>query len=132
MPIRDTASGGEISRLMLVVKAIIANRMRLPAIIFDEIDTGVSGDIASRMGDLMKEIAEHIQVIAITHLPQVAARGDSHHKVYKQDNDTSTNTHIITLDDDQRLDELALMLSGDSSNAAARETAKSLIENGRK
>lgn len=129
MPVKDTASGGEISRLMLVVKSIIARYMQLPSIIFDEIDTGVSGDIANRMGRLMKEISSHIQVVAITHLPQIAALGDVHHKVYKQDSETATNTHIVTLDPQRRIAELALMLSGDENNIDARRTAQTLVDN---
>lgn len=127
LPVRDTASGGEISRLMLVIKTIVGRKMQLPTIIFDEIDTGVSGDIASRIGMMMSRIAENIQVITITHLPQVAARGTSHYKVYKEDNETSTETKLRRLDETGRVDELALMLSGDSSNAAARETARVLL-----
>ena len=127
LPVRDTASGGEISRLMLVIKTIVGRKMQLPTIIFDEIDTGVSGDIASRIGVMMSRIAENIQVITITHLPQVAARGTSHYKVYKEDNDTSTETKLRRLDESGRIDEIALMLSGDSSNAAARETARVLL-----
>ena len=124
---RDTASGGEISRLMLVIKTIVGRKMQLPTIIFDEIDTGVSGDIASRIGMMMSRIAENIQVITITHLPQVAARGTSHYKVYKEDNETSTETKLRRLDEAARVDEIALMLSGDSTNAAARETARVLL-----
>lgn len=127
MPVKDTASGGEISRLMLSVKAILADKMNLPSIIFDEIDTGVSGDVADRMGRLMQQIAGAIQVIAITHLPQIAAKGTSHFKVYKEDTDTSTHTRVVTLSEEARVDELALMLSGDPHNEAARMTAKSLI-----
>ncbi len=127
LPVRDTASGGEISRLMLVIKTIVGRKMQLPTIIFDEIDTGVSGDIASRIGVMMSRIAENIQVITITHLPQVAARGTSHYKVYKEDNDTSTETKLRRLDESGRIDEIAMMLSGDSSNAAARETARVLL-----
>lgn len=127
LPVRDTASGGEISRLMLVIKTIVGRKMQLPTIIFDEIDTGVSGDIASRIGMMMSRIAENIQVITITHLPQVAARGTSHYKVYKEDNETSTETKLRRLDEAGRVDEIALMLSGDSTNAAARETARVLL-----
>ena len=103
MPVGATASGGEISRLMLCVKSLIATRMQLPSIIFDEIDTGVSGDVANRMGNLMKDISSNIQVIAITHLPQVAAKGTHHYKVYKEDDDTSTHTRISMLDDEQHV-----------------------------
>ena len=127
LPVRDTASGGEISRLMLVIKTIVGRKMQLPTIIFDEIDTGVSGDVASRIGVMMSRIAENIQVITITHLPQVAARGTSHYKVYKEDNETSTETKLCRLDEAGRVDEIALMLSGDSTNAAARETARVLL-----
>ncbi|MDY6413278.1 MAG: DNA repair protein RecN, partial [Bacteroidales bacterium] len=92
MPVKDTASGGEISRLMLCIKSVIARSMNLPTIIFDEVDTGVSGEIANRIGDMMGDIARHIQVIAITHLPQVAAHGTSHLRVFKTDTATSTTT----------------------------------------
>lgn len=127
MPVKDTASGGEISRLMLSVKAILADKMNLPSIIFDEVDTGVSGDVALRMGHMMQTISKNIQVIAITHLPQVAARGVAHFKVYKQDSDEATHTLVERLSDSQRIDELALMLSGDSGNQGARDTARSLL-----
>lgn len=127
MPVKDTASGGEISRLMLSIKALIAQHIQLPSIIFDEVDTGVSGDVASRMGSMMKDISKRIQVIAITHLPPVASKGDVHFKVYKEDTDTATITRVRLLTDDERVGELALMLSGDSGNEAARSTAASLL-----
>lgn len=127
MPIGNTASGGEISRLMLSIKAIIADKMQLPSIIFDEVDTGVSGDIANSMGEMMQSIARNIQVISITHLPQVAAKGDNHYKVYKEDNETSTLTRIKELSIEERVDELALMLSGSTTNNAARANARSLL-----
>lgn len=129
MPIGSTASGGEISRLMLAVKSIVADRMELPTVIFDEIDTGVSGDVANRMGALMRRISENIQVLAITHLPQVAALGDSHYKVYKHDAADSTLTNIVRLDDAGRKEEIAVMLSGESVDAAARQNAESLLKN---
>lgn len=122
------ASGGEISRLMLSIKSIIASRMDLPSIIFDEIDTGVSGDVAHRMGDMMRRISGSLQVIAITHLPAVAAKGAYHYKVYKLDDDISTHTHIRQLTDDERVAELALMLSGDSGDEAALANARSLLD----
>lgn len=128
MPVRDTASGGEISRLMLSVKALVADRMQLPSIIFDEVDTGVSGDVAGRMGQLMRDISRRIQVIAITHLPPVASKGNVHFKVFKEDSDTATNTRVRRLTDEERVDELALMLSGDATNKAARATAKGMLE----
>jgi DNA repair protein RecN (Recombination protein N) len=127
MPVRDTASGGEISRLMLSIKAIVASKMMLPSIIFDEVDTGVSGDVANRMGLMMKEIADNIQVIAITHLPQVAAKGNAHYKVYKEDDEHSTLTRVKRLNDAQRIDELALMVSGSAVDDAARAAAISLL-----
>lgn len=127
MPVKDTASGGEISRLMLTVKAIVADKIQLPSIIFDEIDTGVSGDVANRMGEMMKDISQRIQVIAITHLPQVASKGDAHYKVFKEDSELRTHTYVKPLDIEGRISELALMLSGDSANAAARATAQSLL-----
>ena len=127
MPVEATASGGEISRLMLCIKSIIAKSMKLPTIIFDEVDTGVSGDIANRMGDLMKEISSNIQVITITHLPQVAAKGDSHFKVYKQDTDVSTHTSVRRLDSNERIMEVAAMLSGDKVSEAAINNAKILL-----
>ena len=127
MPVETTASGGEISRLMLCIKSIIAKSMKLPTIIFDEVDTGVSGDIANRMGDLMKEISRNIQVITITHLPQVAAKGDNHFKVYKQDTADSTHTSVRQLDEGERVMEIAAMLSGDSVSEAAIDNAKILL-----
>lgn len=127
MPVKDTASGGEISRLMLSIKALVAEHVQLPSIIFDEVDTGVSGDVANRMGKLMKDISRRIQVIVITHLPPVAAKGDVHFKVFKEDTETTTNTKVRKLSEEERIEELALMLSGDKNNEAARNTARSLI-----
>lgn len=127
MPVGNTASGGEISRLMLSIKSIVADKMQLPSIIFDEVDTGVSGDVANRMGEMMHEISRNIQVMAITHLPQVAAQGNAHYKVFKEDTDTSTVTRVRELTDDERVDELAVMLSGSAVNYAARANARSLL-----
>lgn len=127
LPVGNTASGGEISRLMLSIKAIIAEHIQLPSLILDEIDTGVSGDVATRMGELMKSIAGYSQVIVITHLPQVAAKGAHHYKVYKVDDDDATHTRIRQLSPEQRVDELALMLSGDPLNEAARANARELL-----
>ena len=128
MPVKDTASGGEISRVMLCIKAIVAQRIDLPTIIFDEVDTGVSGDIASRMGEMMGDIARNIQVIAITHLPQVASHSDNHMKVYKSDDADRTSTHVAVLDTEQHVMEIARMLSGKDVNPAAINNAKTLIE----
>lgn len=127
LPIGGTASGGEISRLMLTVKSIVADKVSLPTIIFDEIDTGVSGDVANRMGKLMQKISQNIQVLAITHLPQVAALADSHYKVFKEDNEASTLTNIIRLDKNSRIDEIAAMLSGENIDESARQNARSLL-----
>ena len=111
--VSSVASGGEIARVMLSIKAMIAGAVKLPTIVFDEIDTGVSGEIADRMADIMQEMGEQDrQVISITHLPQIAARGCAHYKVYKQDNETETNSHIRRLTDDERVEEIAHMLSG--------------------
>ena len=112
IPVGGAASGGEISRIMLSIKSIIANRIELPSIIFDEVDTGVSGDVANRMGLMMLDLAAGLQVIAITHLPQVAAKGKVHFKVFKEDDDLSTHTRMERLTPERRIDELALMLSG--------------------
>ncbi|MBR1726806.1 MAG: DNA repair protein RecN, partial [Muribaculaceae bacterium] len=131
MPVKDTASGGEISRVMLCIKAIVAQRVNLPTIILDELDTGVSGDTASRMGEMMGDIARNIQVIAITHLPQVASHGDNHLKVFKSDDNDRTNTHVTQLDHDQHIMEIARMLSGKDINQAAIDNAKALIEQNR-
>lgn len=127
MPVGGTASGGEISRLMLSIKAIIATKMQLPSIIFDEVDTGVSGDVANRMGTMMQDIARNIQVITITHLPQVAAKGNAHFKVYKEDDDEATHTRIRELSPEDRVGELAVMLSGSKVDEAARANARSLL-----
>lgn len=131
-PLARTASGGETSRLVLAIKSIMAEKMKLPTIIFDEVDTGVSGDIANRMASLMADIAGASQVITITHLPQVAAYGQRHFKVYKEDDSDSTTTHIKTLDIEGRLAEMALMVSGNPDDVSARETARRLIENAAK
>ena len=125
--VSEVASGGEISRLMLCVKALIASTKGLPTIIFDEIDTGVSGEIATQMAAIMKEMASHRQIIAITHLPQIAALGQTHYKVYKADTDKRTETHISLLSAEERVTEIASMLSGKNATEAAINTAKELL-----
>ena len=126
--ISNVASGGETARVMLSLKAMIAGAVKLPTIIFDEIDTGVSGEIADRMADIMQEMGEHNrQVISITHLPQIAARGANHYKVYKEDNDLETNSHIRHLTHEERIEELAHMLSGATLTQAALDNAKALL-----
>ena len=126
-PAGEVASGGEISRLMLGIKSLVASARTLPTIIFDEIDTGVSGDIADRMGRVMKELSNHLQVITITHLPQVAGKGNQHFRVFKADTDSQTITHIEQLTSDQRLHEIARMLSGSNITPEALANAQTLI-----
>ena len=127
--ISSVASGGEIARVMLSVKAMIAGAVNLPTIVFDEIDTGVSGEIADRMADIMQEMGDNDrQVISITHLPQIAARGRAHYKVYKEDNEVETNSHIRRLTDDERVEELAHMLSGATLTEAALNNARALLK----
>lgn len=126
-PVHETASGGEISRIMLCIKSILSKSKQLPTIVFDEIDIGVSGDIAEKMGLIMKDMSLEMQVIAITHLPQIASKGTHHFSVYKTDNDVSTSTQIVLLDDEKRIEEVAKMLSGKELTAAALENARSLI-----
>ena len=126
--ISSVASGGEIARVMLSIKAMIAGAVKLPTIVFDEIDTGVSGEIADRMADIMQEMGDsNRQVISITHLPQIAARGCAHYKVYKQDNENETNSHIRRLTDEERVEEIAHMLSGATLTEAALNNAKALL-----
>ena len=125
--VADVASGGEIARIMLSIKALTADTSALPTIIFDEIDTGVSGSVATRMGDILRRMGQSRQVIAITHLPQIAAYGEQHIKVYKQDTKTRTETHISTLNADERVTEIATMLSGNTPTPSAIQNAKELI-----
>ena len=127
-PVNQIASGGEIARVMLSLKALIAGAVKLPTIIFDEIDTGVSGSIAEKMARMMQEMGERgRQVISITHLPQIAALGAHHYKVYKEDTQDDTLTHIIPLNDEQRMEEIASMLSGEQLTQAALDNAKTLL-----
>ncbi len=127
--IKKVASGGEISRLMLCIKSIISKTNKLPTIIFDEIDTGVSGDIADKVGNIMKDMSKNMQVINITHLPQIAAKGDVHYCVYKDEINDVTHTQIKILTKEERLVELAKMLSGADVSKAAIENAKVLLKN---
>ena len=128
-PITETASGGELSRIMLCLKAELSEAKSLPTIIFDEIDTGVSGDIADKMGNIMKQMSKNMQVICITHLAQIAAKGNEHHIVYKQDTETSTNTNIKKLTLEERINEIAKMVSGKNLTNAAIQNAKELLKN---
>ena len=128
--VASIASGGEIARVMLSLKAMIAGAVKLPTIIFDEIDTGVSGSIAEKMALIMQEMGQaNRQVISITHLPQIAARGTTHYKVYKEDTDTGTNSHIRQLNEEERIHEIAHMLSGATLTEAALNNAKALLKN---
>jgi DNA repair protein RecN (Recombination protein N) len=129
-PVSQIASGGEIARVMLSLKALIAGAVKLPTIIFDEIDTGVSGSIAEKMARIMQEIGQHErQVISITHLPQIAALGAHHYRVYKEDTEDATLSHIVPLTEEQRVEEIAHMLSGEKLTQAALDNARSLLEN---
>ena len=128
LPVADVASGGEIARVMLSLKAMISNKIKLPTIIFDEIDTGVSGKIAEKMGHIMQEMgANDRQVISITHLPQIAARGSHHYKVRKEESIFGTTTTMVMLNKEERLQEIAQMLSGADITAAAIDNAKALL-----
>ena len=126
--ITEVASGGEISRIMLSLKSIIAAAKALPTLIFDEIDTGVSGTVAARMADIMEEIAAHgRQVISITHLPQIAAKGTAHYKVYKEDTADATVSHIRSLTTEERIGELAQMMSAGTLTEAAINNAREML-----
>ncbi len=129
-PVSQVASGGEIARVMLSLKAMISSAVKLPTIIFDEIDTGVSGKIAERMAIIMQEMAQtERQVISITHLPQIAARGMNHYRVYKEENAEGTKSQMKKLNEEERIDEIAQMLSGADITEAARHNAKELLQN---
>ena len=125
--IKDAASGGEMSRIMLSIKSIMAKYKKLPSIIFDEIDTGVSGEISKKMGKIMKELGSRIQTFSITHLPQIAAMGESHFLIYKNDIDGYTKTMISRLNDNERIVEIAKMLEGNNASESAYIHAKQLL-----
>ncbi|HQI42687.1 MAG TPA: DNA repair protein RecN [Dysgonamonadaceae bacterium] len=127
LPVSQIASGGEISRLMLCVKAMIAGATALPTIIFDEIDTGTSGEMADKMGRIMQDMSRNMQVIAITHLPQIASKGDFHYIVYKKDTEDSTQTYMRQLSSEERITEIARLLSGAETTAQAIENAKVML-----
>ena len=127
LPVSEIASGGEIARVMLALKGLIARHKNLPTIIFDEIDTGVSGTMAERMAVMMGEIAKHCQVLCITHLPQIAAKGNAHFRVHKEENETGTTSHISRLSPEERVREIATMLSGAEISEAAVSNAKALL-----
>ena len=126
--LKKTASGGELSRIMLTIKSLLATKIALPTIIFDEIDTGVSGEIAHKMGEIMKQMSQSRQVFAISHLPQVASKGDAHIKIYKTDIEGRTTTQFQALSQEQRIDEIAQMLGGKDITDSARAHAKELLK----
>ena len=125
--LKKVASGGEMSRIMLAIKAVMANYTKLPSIIFDEIDTGVSGEIAIKIGEIMKEMSQNMQVFAITHLPQIAAKGTQHYKVYKFTENETTVSELKLLSQNERINEIAEMLSGKSISDSALNHAKALL-----
>ncbi|MCT4628648.1 DNA repair protein RecN [Winogradskyella sp.] len=125
--LKKAASGGELSRIMLTIKAILSEYIQLPSIMFDEIDTGVSGEISNKMGDIMKQMSARMQVFAITHLPQIAAKGNSHFKVFKFDKDDATHTRLKRLEEEERVVEIAQMLGGLDITESAVAHAKQLL-----
>ena len=127
LPMNKVASGGELSRLMLSIKSLIAVHTALPTIIFDEIDTGISGEVALKVGNIMEKLSKNMQVIAITHLPQIASKGDTHYRVYKDEKGDITNTNITKLNQEERILELAKMLSGDNPGESALQNARELL-----
>ncbi len=127
LPLKDTASGGEMSRLTLIIKSLVAGALTLPTLIFDEIDAGVSGDIAGKMGEILNNLANKHQIIAITHSPQIAAKAMSHYWVYKNDTESRTVTAMRQLDQGERVYEIAKMLSGNPPTEAAKANARELI-----
>ena len=129
-PVAQVASGGEIARVMLSLKAMISKAVKLPTIIFDEIDTGVSGRVAEKMAQIMREMGDsNRQVISITHLPQIAAMGTTHYKVSKEETQAGTVSHMRMLTTEERVTEIAQMLSGSDISKAAIENARTLLDN---
>ena len=127
-PVAEIASGGEISRLMLVIKSLVAASQALPTIIFDEIDTGISGEIARKMGEIMQTMSVSMQVVAITHLPQIASKGKTHYKVFKDESGETTQTRIACLTADERIVEIAEMIAGKNPSRSALDSARELLE----
>ncbi len=125
--LKKAASGGELSRIMLAIKSVLSKYIKLPTIMFDEIDTGVSGEISNKMGDIMLQMSKTMQVFSITHLPQIAAKGHSHFKVYKEDVDNITQTNLVKLNHDERIVEIAQMLGGVEMSSSAIAHAKELL-----
>ncbi|UCE94355.1 MAG: DNA repair protein RecN, partial [Flavobacteriaceae bacterium] len=125
--LKKVASGGEMSRIMLAVKSIVSGYSNLPAIIFDEIDSGVSGEVSNRIAEVMQKMSENMQVITITHLPQVAAKGHQHYKVFKEEARSGISSNIKLMNDDERLVELAEMLGGSNLSDSALAHARQLL-----
>ena len=126
--LEKVVSGGEMSRLMLAVKSVISDRSVLPTVVFDEIDTGISGEMAGKVAKLMKEMSAARQLLVITHLPQIAAKGTSHYQVFKEVKGEKSYTQIQKLNNESRIKEIAKMMSGDVCGDAAQQAAKELIE----
>jgi len=125
--LKKAASGGELSRIMIAIKSVLSKYIQLPTIMFDEIDTGVSGEISNKMGDIMLEMSKTMQVFSITHLPQIAAKGHSHFKVFKEDVNDVTQTNLVKLNHDERIVEIAQMLGGLEMSSSAIAHAKELL-----
>jgi DNA repair protein RecN (Recombination protein N) len=132
LPMNKVASGGELSRLMLSIKSLIAMHTALPTIIFDEIDTGISGEVALKVGHIMEKLSKNLQVIAITHLPQIASKGDAHYSVFKDEQESVTRTNIHKLSQEDRIVEIAKMLSGNNPGESAIQNARDLIFNAKR
>ncbi|MBQ8019323.1 MAG: DNA repair protein RecN, partial [Paludibacteraceae bacterium] len=127
LPIAEIASGGEVSRVMLSLKSLLSEVKKMPTIILDEVDTGISGEVAARMGEVMSAMGKRMQVVAITHLPQIASKGETHYKVYKEEDGDKVVSHIVKLSPDERVTEIAQMLSGHNPSEAAIQNAKDLL-----
>ncbi|MCC7377894.1 MAG: hypothetical protein IT255_00875 [Chitinophagaceae bacterium] len=128
-PLRKVASGGELSRLMLCIKSLVAKKLQLPTLIFDEIDTGISGEAAKQVGNIMKELSVAHQLISITHQPQIAAKADAHYFVYKAIDNDKIITSVRLLSNDERITNIAQMLSGEKPTAAALQNAREMVGN---
>jgi DNA repair protein RecN (Recombination protein N) len=128
-PLYKVASGGELSRLMLCIKSLVAKKLQLPTLIFDEIDTGISGEAAKQVGNIMKELSKGHQLISITHQPQIAARADAHYFVYKAIKGDKIITSVKLLSNDERITAIAQMLSGEKPTAAALQNAREMVGN---
>ena len=126
--IKDVASGGEISRLTLCTKSLVASAIPLPTLIFDEIDSGVSGDVALKMGNILRQLSDHHQVVSITHSPQIASKANAHYFVYKKDTEERTITKVKALSKEERIRAIATMLSSNPPSNSALENARELVE----